>query len=146
MVVPTYASATYSASPCTRIKPPINQPSGAGASLSPPMALEELPHNTGRVDFSLRPGVPKAIDADHADLGSGGAPFVAHRRQRTWRVFEDRVALAASVCRPPRESIGHSFQPLGAAALGVSVVRVLRIGEPVKCEHWNRTAAAWTRK
>src|SRR4030095_7044798 len=35
---------------------------------------------------------------------------------------------------------------LGAAALGVSVVRVLRIGEPVKCEHWNRTAAAWTRE
>src|SRR4029453_10655993 len=117
MVVPTYASATYSASPCTRIKPPINEPSGAVASLSPSMALEELPHNTGRVDFSLRPGVPKAIDADHAALGSGGATLGARRRTGTWGVFGVRVPLAGIGCRPARGSIGHAFQPLGAAAL-----------------------------
>src|SRR5262245_21111579 len=110
------------------------------------MALEELPHDPGRVHFSLGPRVSEAFDADQANLGSRSTTFVAHRRQRTWRIFENRVAFAGIVFRPARQRIGHAFQPLGAAAFGVSVIRVLRIGEPVKGEHRNRTAAARTRE
>ena len=42
------------------------------------MTLEELPHHGGRVDLLPRPRVTKAIDANHADLRTIGAPVVSH--------------------------------------------------------------------
>ena len=43
------------------------------------MALEELPHDGGRIDLRLCPGVAEAIDANHSNLGARAALLVAHR-------------------------------------------------------------------
>jgi hypothetical protein len=44
-----------------------------------PMALEKLPHDGGRIDLRLCPGVAEAIDANHSNLGARAAFLVAHR-------------------------------------------------------------------
>ena len=65
-----------------------------GALWSQAVALEELPHDRRRVDFILRPPVAEAVDANHADLGTIGARFVAHRGERTRRIVEYHLRLA----------------------------------------------------
>src|SRR5687767_15974900 len=87
------------------------------------MALEELPHDTGRVDLQLRPCVAKAIDANHANFYAVGTSLITHGGQRTRRVLENNVPFARVVACPACESIGNALQPLRASASGLSVVR-----------------------
>ena len=65
------------------------------------MALEELPHHDGCIDFLLGPRVPKAVDANDANLAAIRASFITtgtsapapqHRLTRT-------PALAVSLTR-----------------------------------------------
>src|ERR1044072_1295884 len=108
------------------------------------MALEELPHDRGGVDFLPRPAVPEAVDANHADLGTTGASGVAHRGERTWRILEDDVPFARVSPRPSGERIGHALFPFRSAAGRMSVIWILRIGETVKRPNRHGRPGAWS--
>ncbi len=79
------------------------------------MALKQLPHNLGGVDFLSRPGVAQAIDADHANLHAVAATGVAHRRQRSGGISHNDFGIAAVVTGPAREGLRNTLQPLVAA-------------------------------
>src|SRR5262245_49643315 len=106
------------------------------------MALEELPHHDSRIDFLPGPRVAEAVDANDANVAAICASFITHGGQRTRRVVEDDVPLARVVTRPPRERVGNALHPFAAAVRHVALVRVLRIGQAVKCQHGNYTATA----
>src|SRR3954466_10899401 len=108
------------------------------------MALEKLPHHRGCIDFRVRPRVAEPVDANDADLAAIRASFVMHGGQRSRWVVEYGVSPARVAARPPGERVGNALQPLLAPPLGVAVVGVLRVGEPVKGQHWHRAAAALT--
>ena len=110
------------------------------------MALEELPHNGGRVDFLPGPSVAQAIDANHADFGTIAASVVAHGGKRTRRVIKDNVPLARVVARPACESVRNAFQPLRASACCVSIIRILRVRQSVEGQYRNRRTVARARK
>src|SRR5688572_2632622 len=71
------------------------------------MALEELPHDSSRVDFLLRPRVAEAIDANHPDLGVSVASLIAHGGKWTRRIIDDCAPVARVVACPPCESVGN---------------------------------------
>ena len=106
------------------------------------MALEELPHHDSRIDFFPGPRVPKAVDANHANLAAVRASFITHGGQRTRRVVEDCVSLARVVTRPPCERVGNTLEPFLTAVRLVPLVCVLGIGQTVKSEDRNRATTA----
>src|SRR5688572_10260325 len=78
-------------------------------SLPQTIALEELPDNRGGVDFRFRPGVPKPVDADHANFRRIAAFLITHCRERASRIFPDYVGLASIVPRPSCESVRNTL-------------------------------------
>src|SRR5262249_19955341 len=102
------------------------------------MALEELPYRRRGIDFAPRPGVTEAVDANQSDLGALGAPVVAHRRQRTRWIVEDDFRLAFVAIGPTSERVGHTLLPFRSSTWCMPSVRVLRVGQPMERQHWNR--------
>jgi hypothetical protein len=82
----------------------------------------------------------EAVDADQAHFGIVGTAAVAQRREGTGRVFDNDLALAAVAARPAGKRLRHALFPFPGAR--TSVVGVLRIGETVKRQHGQGTAAA----
>ena len=81
------------------------------------MALKELPHHLGGIEFLSRPRVAQAIDAVHSDLDAVTATGVAHRRQEPGGIFQNDFGTAAIVTGPTREGVRNTLQPLVTAAL-----------------------------
>src|SRR5262249_12318357 len=106
----------------------------AYAPLRQPMTLEELPHHLGGVDFLSRPGVAQPIDTDHSDLDTVTATGVTHRRQGPGSILQNDFGITAIVTGPACERVRNTLQPFVTAALSLSVIWVLWIGQSVECQ------------
>src|SRR5262249_27964535 len=113
---------------------PIGIPSSVREPLRQAMALKELPHDLGCVDFLSRPGVAQTINADHSDLDAVTATGVAHCRQGSWRIFQNYFGITPVVTGPAGKGVRYTLQPFVPAAFRLAVIWILWVRQSVKCQ------------